>query len=50
MCQICGEMRYSKYVRYYRRLWYNGLLALWTGGGGCCVIYEQPLNKGYDSV
>ena len=21
MCQICGEMRYCKYVRYYRRLW-----------------------------
>ena len=22
MCQFYGEMRYSKYVRYYRRLWF----------------------------
>ena len=30
MCQFYGEMRYSKYVRYYRRLCFG------------CLIFQHP--------
>ena len=31
MCQISGEMRYSKYIQYYRRLWPSYLFRFGLG-------------------